>query len=156
MKRLAGLILLLALVAPGTAAGHRHHRPMSFDYAALVAVDYWTKRGVAVPCHPTYYVLEDADMAVYNARDGVNAYIRASPLRCAVLSTRVEDSYRRDELAWMFCGDIAHEFGHLAGLAHEYGGIMAADANFAPWGCTHRRAFMRHLARHDEMSRRHE
>jgi hypothetical protein len=45
----AGLLALGLAVAAPAAAAHSRLR-MTFDFASLVAVDYWAQRRVTVPC----------------------------------------------------------------------------------------------------------
>lgn len=147
-------LLFLTFSAPAQAKPHR----MTFEFAAVVAVDYWAKRGVAVPCHPQQRVftapeaveLQRAYVPAGFDRMEMVAYVDA----CTVGITPEAHALRNDrEYAWMYCMEITHEIGHLAGLDHpkpgeiaRYG-VMDPEQNIVPWGCDHPIKFRRYWHR---------
>lgn len=151
-RPLAAILTAGAITAPATAVADAHHaKPMTYRYAAAVAVDYWHRHG-QLPCGPIRHrVLTAGEMAVYNAIDHTDALMRAERSTCTILSTPLAEAYRRDRdmAAQNFCGPLVHEIGHLAGLEHtNNGSIMDPDTgDTTPWGCTHRRAFLRRIER---------
>lgn len=139
--------------------GPRFHG-MTFNFARTVAVDYWAKRDINVPCQSQARVYTYADLEDEMARDkarGTAPYVSAmwsDVATCTVEITPWTDALRSDhDLSWVYCADVAHEIGHLAGLEHEYGGIMNHDLGVVPWGCDHPRKFLRRLRFESRMRR---
>ena len=64
----------------------------------------------------------------------------ADLLACQVLVTPAAEFYRTDRGShWIYCQEIVHQVGHLAGLTHDYGGVLAQHPAVIPWGCEHPR-----------------
>ena len=128
-----GLVWLIGCATGRADAAERHHR-MTFEFASLVAVDYWQARGVEMPCKPIAHVLSAAEDAQVQAELGAD--MLADIPACTVDITPAADSYRLEtDLTWTYCAEIVHEFGHLAGLEHAYGGVMGAYVDETPFGC---------------------
>lgn len=139
MRLLALAITLLALGIPATATAEPHK--MTFEFASWVAVDYWANRGIIVPCRPTHYIMSEAESDHANdVYDGQVAML-TDPDACVIAISPVDDSYRVDpDLDWMYCADVVHEYGHLAGFADaDDGGIMDLNGYDLPFGCAHPR-----------------
>lgn len=150
MRRAAYPLVLtlaaLALAAPAQAKQPRHR--MTFEFAALVAVNYWQARGVHIPCHPTAKVLtiaeDDAIQASIPADEHLDMF--AIQATCTIVISPDTAALRTDrDLDWYYCMDVAHELGHLGGLDHDYGGVMNRNQNITPRGCLHPREFLRSL-----------
>jgi hypothetical protein len=123
---------LAMCVASNASAAHRTHR-MTFEFATLVAVDYWAKRDVTVPCKPAANLLTWKQTKGW----GYETRMLADRPACTVDITPWADIADDPDLAWMYCQEVVHEIGHLAGLEHSYGGVMAADPWVVPFGCAH-------------------
>lgn len=142
VRKLAALVLLF-LALPGVAEAKRHER-MSFAFARTVAVDYWAKHHVTVPCKPTRRLLSWRESAKLDASFGTGVSMATYPGTCEVQITRTGATYRTDrDLEWLYCTDVVHEIGHIAGLTHDYGGIMTNPPTGQPWGCDHPHRFRR-------------
>lgn len=136
-RTLATAVLAMALSAP--TADARPHR-MSFEFARLVAVDYWAQRAVAVPCRPSVALQTTAQADAMSAAWGFPVAMWALRDSCQVAVTPMAEVYRTDvDLDWLYCADVVHEVGHLAGLGHEYGGVMNPAENVVPFGCAYPR-----------------
>lgn len=140
-RKAIALALVLMALAPVVAdakqkPGHR----MTFNFAVLVARDYWAKRDVRVPCAPTARLLTWQDTKDW----GYGIAMLADVPACEIEITPWTEPLRQlRDSAWMYCERVVHEVGHLAGLEHEYGGVMAAEPESVPWGCAHPRKFQR-------------
>lgn len=125
---LAATVLAFLLVASPAQA---RQRPMTWDYAANVAVDYWADRGIHVSCHPRYDTMPDYDYSILAVADLAT---------CTVILSETAEWYgTQREYAWIYCQTVVHEIGHLAGLEHSYGGVMDHEANVVPKACVHQR-----------------
>lgn len=153
-SRVVRSVLLIAatlLVLSAPAEARKPHR-MTFQFATVVAVDYWAKRDIAVACHPqarVFTAAEDSDLQLAYAADGfASVAMLAYVETCTIGITPGADGLRNDrDLAWMYCMEVVHEIGHIAGLGHDYGGVMALGENVVPWGCDHPLKFRRHRRR---------
>lgn len=134
MRYLALTILLaLTLAAPASAREH-----MTFAYARNVAINYWAKRNITVPCQPLAHVFTSDEDAQVQAESSEPVNMLADSATCTIDITPLADWYRTHrEYAWIYCMEIVHEVGHLAGLEHEYGGVMDSTENIVPYRCDH-------------------
>jgi hypothetical protein len=151
---LGALASFLLFAAPATAASRNrihwepqwHHQAkpqMTFGFAKAIAVDYWARRGVRVACEPEQMLLSDAETADWGFTPDMLADVPA----CAVDVTPWAAAWRTmPGERWYYCREIVHEVGHLAGLGHDYGGVMDEDENIVPWSCSHPRRFARRIA----------
>jgi len=133
------LALGLAVAALMTGAPAAQAHEMTWDFAVLVARDYWQQRGYELPCEPVPYLLSDAEDAEWQARYvevyGTEFDMAADLAACRVLITPYAEWMRTDEDGWTYCAEVAHEFGHLIGLGHDHGGIMDHAEGMSPFGC---------------------
>lgn len=139
---IATFLTCLLLAAPA----HGKRPRMTFQFAVAVAVDHWTKHGVTVPCRPSRRLLTPDETAALETAYGYGIDMAANRRACEVLITPVGGYYRTDpDLAWLYCSDVVHEIGHLAGLEHDDSGIMDPQrrGEIVPWGCDHPRRFAR-------------
>jgi hypothetical protein len=144
MKRLALIALSvsasLLISATASADGHR----MTFEFASAVAVDYWAQQDRHIPCTPTPYLMSETESD--HATDAYGSQVDMlsdAPSGCTIDISVTAEAYRTDrDLDWMYCQDIAHEFGHLAGLDDDTGGLMDLPVNVVPFGCAHQRQWM--------------
>lgn len=166
MQRIV-IAVLVALCLPGalaTPANARTHR-MTFQFAVMVANQYWLDRGVYVHCHPQADVLGWKEAAAQHllVDDPTTPEMVADVPACTVDVMPWTDEWRTDpDLDQDYCWDIVHEVGHLAGLEHPGtpaaarlpadvqamlpDTVMNLDGASYPYGCTHPRKFLRHRA----------
>jgi hypothetical protein len=141
MKIALTAAVVLTLLAGATPASAEHR--MTFEYASAVAVDYWTDHGFAVPCQPTLSFMSEAESDHANDVYGGQVDMLTDPASCSIDISVTAEAYRTDrDLDWLYCEDIVHEFGHLAGLDDDAGGIMDSESNVVPFGCAHQRQWM--------------
>lgn len=116
---------------------------MNFALAVAIAVSFWGERGVTVPCQPV--PVPGADAVLARDRWGNPNAMEAAP-GCRVLISSVAQAQRRlkDTKAW-YCGYVAHEVGHFAGLSHTPHGLMSEDMFWEdiPYDCVHYKRFAR-------------
>ena len=113
---------------------------MTFALALLIATVFWTGNGVAPTCHPNAVQL-DHQITGYAYPVGAVA-VRQTCTAEFSLDTVEDEPWRR-------CQAMVHEVGHLFGLQHVTGGIMAADpAGYVPEACEHPRKFRKWWHRH--------
>lgn len=111
---------------------------MTFNFAVIAAKDYWASHGVTIPCRPQRQRLTWANVAGWR-QSGYDPDMITKVETCTVLVHPRAEWYRvHREFAWLYCREVAHELGHLAGLEHDDPRIDAR-----PWGCTHPRKFLR-------------
>lgn len=153
VRRIAILTLALAILWTASAEANRHRNRMTFSLARTVAIGYWAKHGIKVPCYPRALVYTYADLADQMARDrsrGVSPYIYAMWADvdlCIVKIPPWTDPLKTvHDTAWIYCQEVVHEIGHIAGLEHTYGGVMRAQNGRVPWGCDHPAKFRRRYA----------
>jgi hypothetical protein len=116
---------------------------MHFALALAIAVSFWGARGVTVPCQPT--AVPGSDAALQSEWHG---YAFTEPMAtadgCRILLSRYGSALRH-ALPALYCADVVHETGHLAGLGHTPTGLMAEelDEGDEPYDCVRWRAFAR-------------
>lgn len=125
-------IVALAFAAPASAG-------MTWEFAGLVARDHWQQEGISLPCAPSSRLLTWAEEGEL-LTDGTWIDMLADPDTCQVLVTPSIDWYRNHGGGAAYCEGVVHEFGHLAGLSHDHGGVMG-DEGPVPFGCAHPRQF---------------
>jgi hypothetical protein len=118
---------------------------VKFALALLIAVHFWGDRHVPIPCHPVAVVVPDEQLpiSVY----GIPAAMATYASDCRILISASTD-FSRPFASELYCADVVHEVGHIGGLAHSPGGIMAArepKGRNIPYYCRHVRAFRRTL-----------
>lgn len=113
---------------------------MTFDYASAVAVDYWAKKDVTVPCQATQRALTWKEVHTFEAYYGFIVDMVAYDDSCEIgVSPGAEENRTDPDEDWLYCAEIVHEFGHLGGLDDNSGGIMDEDWTATPFGCAHPR-----------------
>jgi hypothetical protein len=158
---LSALLAVAVAIAFGQTTADAHHtgrakkHRMTFEFASVVAVGYWAKRGLTIPCHPHRRLLTRAENTAlqeeYRAagligeNEGIGMTVDVPS--CMVNVTPDLNWYRTQTgFKWIYCQAVTHELGHLAGLGHDYGGIMDFRNGVVPWGCKHPLKFRRRLA----------
>lgn len=136
------LVLVGLLLAVPTTATAEHH--VTWDFSAAVAIDYWTHEGITVPCQPTRYLMTDAESDHADDVYGGQVDMLTDPAACSIDISVTADAYRGSpDTDWVYCQDVVHEYGHLAGLPDDdAGGVMDLDASVVPFGCAHQRQWM--------------
>jgi hypothetical protein len=115
---------------------------VKFALALLIAVHFWSDRGVHVPCHPV--AVSGADTIMGKDVWGYPNAMEAAP-GCRILISSIVPVTRYWDPEY-YCAFVTHEVGHLSGLGHTERGIMAAGQLYddeVPWDCAHWRQFAR-------------
>jgi hypothetical protein len=123
---------------------------MNFALALAIAVNFWTVRGVEVPCHPVpvsgAQLQLDPQFTGWNA--GLQIPMAADVGACRILISRWGALVRRDNPE-VYCASVTHEVGHIAGLSHTPTGIMAESGQGpgdTPHYCDYYKVFARRQA----------
>lgn len=118
---------------------------MNFAIALAIAVNFWTVRGVEVPCNPVpvsgAQLQLDPQFLAWDA--GIQIPTAADVAGCRILISRNGALLRRDNPE-VYCASIVHEVGHIAGLSHTPAGVMAESGQGpgdTPHYCDYYRAF---------------
>lgn len=119
---------------------------MRFALAVAIAINFWSARGVDVPCTPVAVPGADAQLPLDSW--GVPFPMATLTDGCRILLSRQGGALRVDAPVW-YCAEIVHEVGHLAGLPHSARGIMAATvyADALPHDCEHWKRTARKLVK---------
>lgn len=116
---------------------------MYFALAAAIAVSFWGARGVDVPCTPVAISGADARLEVRGAY-GLRDTAAMGTLGCTILLSNYAAYTRRTDPG-LYCAEIVHEVGHIAGLGHRNDGVMNETVeDNAIWDCAHWKAYARH------------
>lgn len=120
---------------------------MNFALALAIAVNFWSVRGVEIPCTPTPVV--GAHLALDPAVTIVPWQIpmASDVAKCQILISS-SGAAARKAAPNDYCAYVTHEVGHIAGQAHAPKGIMAETLGSAdnPWYCDNYRVFARRLS----------
>lgn len=110
----------------------------------MIAMNFWGDRHVNVPCTPVAVPGADAQMPKY--RFGITdvwtvSAMAADAQGCRILISEYGAMVRSIDPA-LYCADVVHEVGHIAGLEHRDDGVMNAqlDENRI-WDCAHWKAY---------------
>lgn len=119
---------------------------MYFALAVAIAMSFWGARGVDVPVTPTAVSGADARLQVVSS---IGGYVNvADTAAMGTLGSTVFLSsyaaYQRRAEPELYCAEVVHEVGHVAGLPHRDDGVMneVLERN-AIWDCAHWKAFAR-------------
>lgn len=111
---------------------------MYFALALAIAMNFWTARHVPVPCTPVPVPGADARMP----KDAFGFTAPMLAVGCQVLLSGEAVEVRKMSPP-LYCADVVHEVGHVAGKHHTAAGIMGERVGLAdvPYDCWHWRTF---------------
>jgi hypothetical protein len=112
---------------------------MSFVIALAISLNFWSARGVEIPCRPVAIMAADSELPVTDEWGNVAAMATFTST-CRILISGAADMDRSDrDMAPVYCQEVAHEVGHIGGLEHTETGLMAPapDWTSIPYECVH-------------------
>ena len=99
---------------------------MTFAVAIMLAMSFWSHRGVSTPCTPVAEVVPSSALPV--TANGLTALAATyGAPSCRILISPELQQWRLDDPGY-YATAITHEVGHIDGIGHTHdGGFMDED-----------------------------